>query len=247
MSAGGGAAGSRSAACTALARRAHAFWHRLPGRGCLELSEHDGSRFLASGTSGLVLRDETAVELGAPGKASLCLVMPIGSAAPWPESVEWLGADLGELAGRSVGVAIVVVAAPASFDAVPRLRRAVALSGRVPGLMTRPLAGKLWLRVSRELLSRGFGLADLAWAMRQACLSELGSGATVSCRIAVDPAPELVASLCALRAEMDILLGEHRKVSRGADGEYVCAELACEGCEERAVCDVIRMARPIRG
>ena len=51
---------------------------------------------------------------------------------------------------------------------------------------------------------------------------------------------EDVEALNIVSTEAQILAGRHKKLVLGIDGDVECAELACETCEEKPVCDDLR-------
>jgi hypothetical protein len=253
--------------CEALARRVRAFWasqacrHRAPD-GATGPVNVGG----VGSASTLVHRDETAVELGAPPAPSLLLVLPVADAVrPRADSsaagderdpvgaassatvgvVEWLGPDLAALRGRRVGFVAMLIAHGTSLDDLPKLRAAASLPRRIEGLCSRPLADRLWLRIHRALFARGFSLAELGRSMQQAIAEEIGAARSVDVMLAADPNDALAERARSFATEADVLFGHHRKLALTPEGAFGCAELACEACDERPICDLIRQARAI--
>lgn len=195
----------------------------------------------------IVLAEDTAVELGAPGKASQNAVL-------WtrdPEKVTdgrvtLIGPDLQDLAGESKDYAQVVMLTiePEAEADLFKLESAQYLTRLLPGVMARMVPGRLWLRTSRDAVSTGLGFALIASAMRESLLKTGGVSGVQMLFVTRDR--EAVEAFSGAAAEAGILAGRHKKIMLGADGDYECEELNCESCDEKPVCDRIREVVTIR-
>ena len=125
--------------------------------------------------SSLVLRDDTAVELGEPTRGSRAVLLwkaddAAGDGlAGLARGVHRIGPDLGELAGASAPLGRVVLARGTfedDFDAYLALQDAVSgASLEGVSVRSRPSSGQVWMRISAEAARGGLTLAHLGAAL----------------------------------------------------------------------------------
>jgi CO dehydrogenase/acetyl-CoA synthase beta subunit len=113
------------------------------------------------------------------------------------------------------------------------------LSHRIPGYMSRSVPGKLWIRIGRDLMRKGFTLLSLgqclAYSFREAVPGLQG----IEILLAADD-ERLIREFTDIHARARIISGRNRKLALEADGTLSCDDLDCTTCEEKKDCDTIR-------
>ncbi len=195
--------------------------------------------------SSLVLREDTAVELGATGRSSLSLLLWTDREDLVPaDGVGLLGPDLSpELEGSPsplpFGQLVLVRGSfPDEYDAYRDLRDVV-YETRPQGVSTRiwPDRLQLWSRVSHEALRDGFTLRRL--------------GNTIIGRLRGSGGPQAVEVLFILgeQEELELLRPAAEKARDVVDAlikMYEEMNFDCESCEYLEVCDEVAELRLIR-
>jgi CO dehydrogenase/acetyl-CoA synthase beta subunit len=228
----------------------------LKGLECEELiaaSPHELSEFRARVSNGsqggrrIVLAEETAVELGSPGRASVNVMVWTDEPGRIQDGrVTLIGPDLSRMAGSDHDYAQVVMleVEPDTNIDVFRLETVQYLSGKVPGMMARMIPGRLWIRISERAMEKGHGFDIIGGALRETYLGIKGVAGVESVFVTRDR--ETVERFSAVASEAKILTGRHKKIALGVDGDYECDELNCESCDDKEVCDDIREVVVIR-
>lgn len=204
--------------------------------------ERVGLRARGAGPPSVVVGEMVAAELGKPPGPSHAMVLVTREASLVEDGrVSCAGPDLDAATPeRELPIAQVVVLAmrdgppPDPFE----LASTQYLANRLDGVMARTVPGRLWLRFSRDALARGMRLCDLGSALVGAYHMDFQQVAAAEVVLATDV--EKVASLDTVAAEARVLAGEHRKLVLQADGVAECADLDCDHCDQRAVCDALR-------
>ena len=190
----------------------------------------------------VILAGDVAVELGAPSTASHTAVLLTQQRDLVQHGTVWrFGPDLdGVPKGSSLPFAQILIVA-VDGEAWPdpfALDSAQYLPHRLPGYMTRSIPGRLWVRVSDSARARRLTLSQVGAALMTAMQESVpGISAT---EVLFATAPDVVGSLAPLCLEADIVAGRHRKLAISESGELDCAELACDECVEKPVCDGLR-------
>jgi CO dehydrogenase/acetyl-CoA synthase beta subunit len=207
------------------------------------------SRMESEGCSSdtIVMASETAVELGAPDHLSLNAVLWTEKAVPAADGhFSLLGRELGEAEPKSDYAQLVVLRTAKGVEPDPfRLESIQFLIRSVPGLMSRAVPGKLWIRVSRLAIVQGLDFALVAAALQRAYQRDLAGIESVH-SVFITGDRDVIQSLAPLALQAQAIAGTHRKLVLGADGDYQCAELSCADCENKNVCDEIRKIAVIR-
>jgi len=195
------------------------------------------------GDAPVVVGDAVGAELGRPPAASHALVLTTARRGLVEDgAVRCVGAELDRLpAGGSAAVAQVVLLAHRGERPPDRLALEATqfLAGRLPGYMTRSVPGRLWMRVSRDALAAGMRLSTIGGALVAAYRMDFPEvEAAEAVLVAGDD--EAVGRFDPVAAEARVVSGRHRKLSLAVDGVYECPDLACDACDERAVCDALR-------
>lgn len=182
----------------------------------------------------MVLRHDTHVELGPPGKAS-CLLL-LWSETPGevrPGRVQLQGPELSELSTSAAPLALVLMAEgerPENYEAHTTVRDAL-LGLTLEGVMLRHLPSQrgIWLRVGKDAMANGFNAAALGGALISAALASPGvrgaevllvTGGAAEVQ-ALEPAADRTRALAEALFRM----------------EHGALEMACESCDFEALCD----------
>ncbi len=198
--------------------------------------------------SSLLLKADTAIELGPPGHASCAFALPTSAAGLVGDGrATHIGPDLADLGG-SYDFALVVMASGASLDASAcgELMRAVVTLKSVPGFMVRGAEGRLWCRVGRQARARGLSVEAICAALYDACHARVAAARSIELVTAV-AVPEVVRQLESIYARWRAVLHTVRQYRRVGEDTYECgSESDCGDCPDRPVCDTIKEIIVIR-
>ena len=190
----------------------------------------------------IVPADRTAVELGPPGLSSAdLLLITAQNDLVHDGRVTILGPDLPGLDGARAGwcQAVILAVDPVSGPQRFALENRRFHLNRLPGYMARSVPGRLWVRVDRDLMGRGFTLVDVGRALYAAY--RLEDLPVSNCEALLAAGPEaLVHPFEAIADKAQALARENLKLELAADGSYTCEDLDCEACDEKPYCDQIR-------
>ena len=232
----------------ALIRRVHAFaednallaqTHETSG----DLADAFGFAARGRGAPEVILAENTAVELGHPSAASRAILLATREPdLVRPGRVRVLGPDTDALPrGARADFAQVVMLrlAPGAVPDPFALDNAQFLMHRLPGYMVRCVPGRLWARISNQALASGLTLKTVGAALIAAFTRDF-RGVAAAEVLFVTADRDRVEALAPIAAEADILFGKHKKLVIGVDGDAECAELNCDACDEKPVCDNLR-------
>ena len=196
-------------------------------------------------TSQVILKENTAMELGGPGTVSSAFSM-------WTENTSLLdngrvtlaGPDIADIGDRIVPFGRVVLIGGRGLDGSiqPRLDRELVAAEQLPGYMVRSTGGTIWARVSHEAFSAAFSLHKLGTNI----VNHLQAGLPV-----IDVVEVLfVTSSAEDVSELDRIGAQVRKLSHDlrrkrikeiGGGEYECEkDISCDACPDNDVCTEIR-------
>ena len=194
--------------------------------------------------SGVVLRKSTFVELGNPSAGSCAFPL-------WSQDSDLLrdgqitliGPDIGECEGESLPFAQVLMVAGAglSYARQSDLEQVQYVGDQVEGYMIRSAPGRIWSRVSRDIMDKGFGFEMLGralMALYKRTMPEIESMELLfvtSGRTAVE---QIGAMSDEVRSLGDQFL-KQEWLDRGIDLD-TCMEHDCTSCHEKEDCDDIR-------
>jgi CO dehydrogenase/acetyl-CoA synthase beta subunit len=113
------------------------------------------------------------------------------------------------------------------------------LFNRLPGYMVRSVPGKLWVRISKKSLKNGMRLETVGSALIAAYKYDFAAVESAEI-VFVTQSKGDVEALSQIATEANILIGNHKKLILGEEGEVECSELICETCDQKPVCDSLR-------
>ncbi len=120
------------------------------------------------------------------------------------------------------------------------------LTNRIPGLMTRSLPGKLWIRIGRELASKGFSAADLGQCLYRA-YREYSPGIRNIAVIEVVDVPAIVERLNSISVAAARISSTNTRKKMELRQDLYCDEPDCEDCDDKNSCDTLRVVVATRG
>lgn len=191
----------------------------------------------------LILARDVALELGHPTTISKAiLLMTHKSACVVNGQISIVGPDLQEME-RTVKYPFAQVLMLGVTKHKPinpfYLENTQYLYNRLPGYMVRSVPGKLWVRVSKKSIQQGVRLNTVGSAIIAAYAHDIKAVENIEI-VFVTQSKEDVESLNPIAIEASILSGRHKKLYLGASGEIECADLTCETCDEKPICDSLR-------
>jgi CO dehydrogenase/acetyl-CoA synthase beta subunit len=196
----------------------------------------------------VVLREETFAELGHPASGSASMVLWSGQ----PELIRdglitRIGPDIRESEGQSLpfGQVVLVGGSGMAERDLAGLERATDLGHALDGYMIRRVPRKLWSRVSRAAVQKGFSLELLGRALMVRYRERFPALQAVEV-LFVTSSTAQVEELEKISLEAKGKSLTLRKLSRSGDGTYECEELHCDICPEKPTCDTIREVLVIR-
>ncbi len=200
--------------------------------------------------SGIVLKEDTAVELGGPRTASSAFLL-------WTDNPDLISSRRIAIIGQDVGGAqqqqlpfgqvTLIGGASLSMSSQPELERALQAAERVPGYMVRRTGGRIWSRVSRGALGAGFSLELLGSSIVGGLMDAVPIAAAEV--MFVTSSADDVLALDRIGAQVRKLAHDLRRerLRQASDGAYECEnEVSCEACPDNEVCTDIREIMVIR-
>ena len=192
--------------------------------------------------TGIILKEDTSVELGNPSVASSSFVVWNDDLSGVVDGrITCIGPDIQQSEGQSLpfGQVMIVGGAELEEEHYPELERTQYTSCQIEGYMLRSVPRKVWSRVSKEARSRGFCFDTLGRALMSVFRSKnpLLEATEV---VFVTSSKEDVDELDVIGADVRRFSGELKKLVRQQDATYDCTEYDCESCDDKPVCDSVR-------
>ena len=199
----------------------------------------------------VVLRRDAAVELGGASAASCACVLSTGDASLVRDGrIGLWGPDMGALSSeKAVPFAQIVLVAGRGMGARDALDASSCqqVKDYVEGYLVRSMPGQVWGRVSRELLSKGFGFAALGAALQGLVRETVPRAERVETLFVTSP--EGLGGFEPIVREALRVSHEVRKgvwLGRGIDIDCPYGG-HCGTCGLKETCDEIRKMKRIRG
>ncbi len=199
----------------------------------------------------LVLKENTAVELGGPETASCWFTLWTGNTSLLSDGrTSLIGPDVpdGLQSRLPFGQVTLVASESLQEHSLIEIERALHTAERIPGYSVRRTGGKVWARVSHDAFDGGFSLQALGERVTQHLRTGL-PGVDAAEILFVTSCEEDVRALETIGAQVRKLSHDLRRqrLVRAADGALECqSTLSCEECPDRPVCDDIRELISVR-
>jgi CO dehydrogenase/acetyl-CoA synthase beta subunit len=189
----------------------------------------------------VVTADEAALELGSPTHRTVSTLLWTKQSGLIGNSIRTSGRDFPAMKESPVSFAqVVMVELKSEFDPTgPNIQTISNLTNRIPGYMTRSIPGKIWIRIHRDLMAKGFSLYSLGQCLVQAYRESISGLRSIEVVLVADN-PGLVECFVPIHNRSRVIYGENKKLALEADGTISCEDLNCEDCDEKSACDTIR-------
>jgi CO dehydrogenase/acetyl-CoA synthase beta subunit len=204
----------------------------------------------AASPKGVILKEDTALELGGPKTASSTFLLVTEDTSLVDDgAITLVGPDVCDTLGERLPFGqVTLMGAPSMSQlAQPALERAVHAGERVPGYVARSTSGRIWSRVSRDALGAGFSLRTLGESIVHQSRGSVPAAAVEV--LFVTSSEGDVQQLETIGAQVRKLSHDLRRerLRQTADGVYECESgISCEVCPDSVVCSQIREIIVIR-
>jgi len=196
----------------------------------------------AQDRTGVILKEDTFVELGNPSIASSAFVIWSDDPSVVEDGrITLIGPDIQESEGESLpfGQVIIVGGSDLKEEHYLDLERTQYASDQIEGYMLRSVPRRVWSRVSKEAAAKGFSFETLGRAL-MAIFRQKHPLVQSTEIMFVTSGKEDVDQLDEIAAGVRKFSGELRRLVRQDDGTYECTEYNCSTCDNEAVCDAVR-------
>ena len=226
--------------------RVHALVEELRAEGAeVRLFDHGGSveaRVGPGASPGLILREETFLELGSPEAGSCSFLLATDSPALVRDGrVTVIGPDIVESRGGSLpfGQVVMVRGEGLGEKELDELQRLLVVADQVEGYMVRSAPGSVWSRVSWDAAAKGFTFETLGRALRALVLSGSPRVEAVETLFVTSGRKDL-APLEAIAQQVRKIAREETRERWKVKGYDIDCANDCSSCGDRPVCDDIR-------
>lgn len=201
--------------------------------------------------STLILKEDTAVELGGPATEGAAFMLWTDDVSLVSDGrVTLIGPDVTETVQTALPFGQVTLAAGSSLnkELQPKLERDLRDAEAVPGYAVRSTGGRIWCRVSREARDHGFSLHRLGSTI----LSQLHHRQSMVAAAEiffVTSSVEDVQALERIGAQVRKLTHDLRRerLKQVSEDVYECRSgVSCDDCADQEVCTDIRQIVAIR-
>jgi CO dehydrogenase/acetyl-CoA synthase beta subunit len=192
--------------------------------------------------AGIIVKEDTFVELGNPSLASSSFVVWNDDLSAVVDGrITCIGPDIQQSGGQSLpfGQVMIVGGAELEQEHYPELERTQYTSDRIEGYMLRSVPRRVWSRVSKEAAAKGFSFETLGRAL-MSVFREKHPLLEATEVVFVTSSKEDVDQLDGIAADVRKFSGELRKLVRQQDASYDCTEYDCDSCDDKPVCDSVR-------
>jgi CO dehydrogenase/acetyl-CoA synthase beta subunit len=189
----------------------------------------------------IVTAGDTGLELGSPKHKSVNSLI-------WTKKKNliqnkiWITGDEFLSAGRGpipFGMFLLVQVNSEFNPTTPNFLSLKNLSNKIPGYMSRSIPGKIWIRISKKLLSENFSLQSLAQSLIFTYRESIKDLAAIDV-IIVSGNLEIISELEKINNSVRALSQENTNLQLDADGILSCTLIDCTSCDSKIVCDPIR-------
>lgn len=205
----------------------------------------------AATLGGIVLREDTFVELGSPRVGGCSFVVWTADPSRVDDGrVTLIGPDIPEGEGESLPFGQVLLVAGKDLTDQYHLQLQESqyrAAESIPGYMVRAVPGRLWVRVSKDSWRSGLCFDAIGKHLVQG-VKRMFPAVTSAEVLFVTSSRDDVESLESVGAEVEKLSRWLRKQKVTGLGDYECTSSSgCDSCEERIVCDTTSEVIAIRG
>ena len=201
--------------------------------------------------STLILKEDTAVELGGPATAGTTFLLWTDDVSLVSDGrVTLIGPDISETTGKVLpfGQVVLVAGSCLNKELQPRLERDLRDAEAFPGYAVRSTGGRIWSRVSHQARDQGFSLRRLGSTILTQ-LHRKQAAVTAAEIVFVTSSVEDVQSLERIGAQVRKLSHDLRRerLKQVSEDVYECRSgVSCDVCADNEVCTDIRQIVAIR-
>ena len=196
--------------------------------------------------SSVVLKEETALELGAPGLLSVSRAFITRDPSIVRDRLHVVELSPHRTGSESLSLLhVAVLHFPDTMDINDQGPvRLMNLTNRLPRVMTRSIPGRLWVRVHKKLIKK-FSLYGWGQVIRAAYEAHYPQVDKIDLFLAAGD-DALIGRFAPLAGAAGVIAGENRKLRWEQDGVIACNDLDCAVCDEQVACDTIRQVVTFR-
>ncbi len=191
---------------------------------------------------GIILRDDTSVELGNPEAGSSSFLLLTDSPSLLNDGrITLIGPDIKESAGKSLpfGQVLMVGGTSLADKDIEALQHVQIIGDQIEGYMTRSLTRNIWSRVSKDAVGKGFGFEILGQALMAICRSGHARIQTVEV-VFITSGKNDLKSLNNLAEQVQKIGREVVRENWKIKGYDIDCLSDCSNCKDKSVCDDIK-------
>ena len=202
-------------------------------------------------STGIILRDDTFVELGNPSTASCAFLLWTDNPALIRDGrITLVGSDIAESQGRNLPFAQVLMLGGSALQEEHQeaLDRSQYVFDQIEGYMIRSAPQRMWSRVSKAAVDKGFDFQTLGRALMGIFKTQLPQVEAMEV-LFLTSSKEDIALLENIATQVGKITRDIRRRSlvRRLDGTYECTTgYDCSVCSDKAVCDDIKQLIALR-
>jgi CO dehydrogenase/acetyl-CoA synthase beta subunit len=199
-------------------------------------------------SSGVILRDDTLVELGNPDAGSCAFILWTNNPSLIADGrITLIGPDIQESSGQSLpfGQVVMVGGTELSDEKHEALQRLQFIGDEIEGYMVRSSSRNIWSRVSKHVIGKGFSFEVLGRALNR--LYRSSDPAIQAMEIVfVTSGKEDVGLLDQLASQVQKINKEMVRQTWKIKGYDIDCLFDCTSCADKPVCDEIRGVLQLR-
>lgn len=202
-------------------------------------------------SSGLVMKSDTFVELGSPTAGSCAFAVVTNQVTQLTDGrIRLIGPDIAESPVETLPFGQVILAAGEALtdDDYPALIESQYIGDWIEGYMVKSTPGRIWSRVSIDVVHKGFCFATLGQALIERVKSQIPHATAVeilfvtSDKIDLQPLQRIAGEIGAIAQSIK----EQRWKERGIDIADCAFGGHCGSCPDKSVCDEVKKVSPLR-
>lgn len=202
-------------------------------------------------SSGLILRGDTYVEMGSPEAGSCAFLLYTNNASLIRDGkITLIGPDIPESSAASLPFAQIMLVGGANlgdveYEAMDQLQY---ISDQVEGYMVRSGFQRMWSRVSKDAVAKGFNFETLGRALMTIFKSEEPKVQAVEV-VFITSSKEDFVPLADMMAEVQVIgkdITTQNWKAKGIDLADCTVGVDCGSCGDQGVCDDIRKVTKAR-
>lgn len=208
--------------------------------------------FGAHANKRVILKKDTAVELGGSTEGSCAFTLATSSNDHIEDGRVWLsGEDISNMPSDKVipyGQIIFVSGSEISAEHIQAINDCQLVKDYIQGCLVRGVQGETWIRISRELFNDGFCFTSLAYAIRQLIRERVPQVEKVEL-VFMSASKQQLEQFYPLRDQWKEIWHSLKKslwLEKGIDIDCPYGGGHCGKCDMKSTCDEVRKIQTIR-